>query len=328
MTTTLGWGILGTGGIARLFSSDLKTNGHTIAAVGSRSQATADSFAADYGIHNAHASYEALVEDPSVDVVYIATPHPFHAENATLALNAGKHVLIEKPFAINAREAREVVQLAEERGLVVLEAMWTRWLPHMLRVRELVAAGTLGDVRTMIVDHDQKLSIDPEHRLNAPELGGGALLDLGIYPVSFAWDIFGKPSTITAISSPTATGVDRQTAILFGYAGGQQAVMHTALDTLGPNEAAIIGTEGRIEIDSVWYTPTGFSVFDHKNVLVERFEQKVNGRGMHFQALELERLVAAGETAGTILPPSETVDIMEALDEVRRQIGLRYPGDG
>lgn len=328
MTKQLGWGILGSGGIARLFAGDLVTSGLTIAAVGSRSQATADSFAGEFGIHRSHASYEALVEDPSVDVVYVSTPHTFHAQNAKLALQAGKHVLVEKPFALNAVEAREVVELAEQRGLVVLEAMWTRWLPHMLRIRELIAAGALGEVRTVIADHGQKLSDDPTHRLNAPELGGGALLDLGIYPISFAWDVLRAPSTVSAISTPTATGVDRQTAIVLGYAGGQQALLHTALDARGQNEAAIIGTRGRIAIDSTWYVPTGFTLFDEHDVQVERFEQSVPGRGMQFQAMELERLVAAGETVGTILPPRETVAIMETMDEVRRQIGLRYPGEG
>jgi predicted dehydrogenase len=326
-TNSIGWGILGTGGIANAFASDLVENGFTVAAVGSRSQESADAFAAKYGIAVAHPSYEDLVADPSVQVIYVSTPHPFHAENAKLALNAGKHVLVEKPFSLNAAEAREVVELAESKGLVVLEAMWTRWLPHMVRLREVIAAGTIGDVRTVLADHNQKLPSDPEHRLNNPDLGGGALLDLGIYPVSFAWDILGKPETIATNSSPTVTGVDRQTAILLGYADGKQAVLHTALDTPGPNSASVLGTDGWIEIASTWYVPNSFIVYDTDGDIVEGFEAEVVGRGMQYQAWEIQRLINAGVTAGEVLPPSETVAIMETLDTIREQIGLRYPGD-
>jgi predicted dehydrogenase len=326
---SLRWGILGTGGIAHSQTGDLKGNGFTVTAVGSRSQQSADAFAAEFDIPTAHPSYEALVADPNVDIIYVSTPHPFHAENAMLALNAGKHVLLEKPFTINQAEAQAVVDLAASKGLVVLEAMWTRWMPHIARIHEIIAAGTLGDVRTVIADHNQHLPLDPSHRINNPDLGGGALLDLGIYPVSFAWSIFGAPTSVTAISSPTAsTGVDRQTAILLGYAGGQQAVLHTALDTAGPNTASIIGTEGWIHIDSVFYTPTSFTVYNSSQEVIERFEVvDPNGRGMHYQAAEAERLVAAGALSGDVLSTDETIGIMGTLDEVRRQIGLVYPGE-
>lgn len=327
MTDRLRWGILGTGGIARLFTSDLNLTGFTVSAVGSRTQESAEAFAAEFGIPRAHGSYEELAADPEVDAIYVSTPHPFHAENARLALEHGKHVLVEKPFTLNAEEAARVVELAAARGLVVLEAMWTRWLPHMVRVRELVASGALGEVRALLADHDQKLPLDPEHRIQNPVLGGGALLDLGIYPVSFAWDVFGAPSSVHAISSPTPTGVDRQTAIILGYPGGEQAVLHTQLDARGPSTATIVGTEARIEIEPVWYTPTSFSLIDATDAVLERFEQEVPGRGMQFQAAELERLVADGATAGEILPPAESVAIMGTLDEIRRQIGLRYPGE-
>lgn len=327
MTEPLRWGILGTGLIARLFTSDLNLTGHTVTAVGSRTQESADAFAAEHGIPRAHGSYEQLAADPEVDAIYISTPHPFHAEGALLALSHGKHVLVEKPFTLNAAEARQVVELAEEKGLVVLEAMWTRWLPHMTRIRELIASGALGEVRALIADHDQKLPEDPEHRIQNPALGGGALLDLGIYPVSFAWDVFGAPSSVYAISSPTPTGVDRQTAIVLGYPGGEQAVLHTQLDARGPSTAAIVGTEARIEIDPVWYTPTSFSLIDASDTVLERYELEVPGRGMQFQADELERLVAEGRSADDVLPPAETVAIMGTLDEIRSQIGLRYPGE-
>ncbi|MCU1554139.1 MAG: oxidoreductase [Arthrobacter sp.] len=321
------WGILGTGFIADLQASDLVDNGFTIQAVGSRTAASAAEFAAKFQIASAHGSYEDLVADPEVDVVYVSTPHPFHYENALLALNAGKHVLIEKPFAMNAGQAREIVDLAESKGLVALEAMWTRYLPHMVRIRELVRSGALGDVRTVIADHNQNLPKDPLHRLNDPALGGGALLDLGIYPVSFAFDVFGAPVNIRALASRTATGVDRQTAMIFEYSDGQQALLHCALDTAGPNRASIIGTEGSIAVDSVWYTPSPFTRYDADGNVVERFDERVTGRGMQYQAWEVERLIRAGATANDILSARESVRVMETIDDVRRQIGLSYEGD-
>ena len=327
MTDGLRWGILGTGGISTLFTSDLILTGHTVTAVGSRTQQSADAFAAAHGIPKAHPSYEALVADPEVDVIYVGTPHPFHAANATLALEAGKHVLVEKVFTVNQAQARAVVDLAASKGLVVLEAMWTRWMPHMIRIRELLAAGALGEVRSLIVDHDQKISTDPQHRLQNPDLGGGALLDLGIYPISFAWDVFGEPSSIYALSSPTPTGVDQNDAIVLGYPGGAKAIINTVLDAAGPNTAVLVGTEARIEIDPVWYSPTSFSLIGPDGTVIEHFDEKIPGRGMQFQADELERIVASGELAGTVLPPSQTVAIVGTLDEIRRQIGLKYPGE-
>ncbi|MET0976616.1 MAG: Gfo/Idh/MocA family oxidoreductase [Leifsonia sp.] len=327
MTDGLRWGILATGGIARMMVNDLVLNGFTVQAVGSRSQESADAFATEFGIPNAHPSYEALVADPEVDIIYVSTPHPFHAEHATLALEAGKHVLVEKPFTLNAGEARRVVALAEEKGLVVLEAMWTRWLPHMVRIREILDSGVLGDVHTLMADHTQDLPDDPGHRLNDLALGGGALLDLGIYPISFASALFGRPDSIQASATFKDTGADAQVATIFQYSGGRIATTLSASDTLGPNVASVLGTAGRIDIDAVWYSPTSFRVIDSTGTVVETFTSVVTGRGMQFQAAEAERLVAAGAIAGQILPPSETVEIIETLDAIRAQIGLRYPGE-
>jgi predicted dehydrogenase len=315
-TPPVRWGILGTGLIAGLQTSDLVEHGFTVQAVGSRNTATAREFAGRFGVATAHSSYQALVDDPDVDVVYVSSPHPFHHGHALLALNAGKHVLVEKPFAMNAAQAREVAELAASKGLVALEAMWTRYLPHMVRIRELTRSGALGEVRTVLADHTQNLPRDPAHRLNDPALGGGALLDLGIYPVSFAFDVLGAPTGIMAAASMTATGVDRQTAMIFEYAQGQQAVLNCALDTAGPNE-----------IDPIWYTPTGFTVYDDAGNVTERYEEPVSGRGMQYQAWEMERLIKAGATGNDILPPDETVGIMAALDAVRGRIGLRYASD-
>jgi predicted dehydrogenase len=323
----LRWGIVGTGGIAALFVADLQLTGHRVVAVGSRSQESADRFAARFAIPTAHSSYEALVADPEVDVVYVATPHPRHHHDASLALRAGKHVLVEKPFTLNAREAQAVVDLAAAQGLVVLEAMWTRWLPHMVEVRRLIADGTLGEVRSVLCDHTQLLSSDPKHRLNALELGGGALLDLGVYPISLASDLLGRPGLVQATATLKETGADAETGIQMRYEGGRIASLYCASTTRGPNRAAIIGTEGSIEIEAVWYTPTSFTLSDARGEIVSRYESNVAGRGMQFQADEIERLIAAGERSGEILPLTETVEIMATMDQIREQIGVRYPGE-
>jgi predicted dehydrogenase len=327
MADKLRWGILATGWITELFTQDLLRTGHRVTAVGSRSQASADRFAARFGIPTAHGSYAALAADPGVDIIYVATPHPLHADNAIMALNAGKHVLIEKPFTINAREAQAIVDLAASKGLVALEAMWTRFLPHMLRIREIVASGVLGEVRSVLADHTRDLPDDPAHRLNAMELGGGALLDLGIYPISFAIDILGLPTEISAMARFKATGADAEVATMFRHADGAMSVTLSTSDNGGPNVATILGTAGRIAIDSTWYVPTSFRVYDSDDRVIEAYTSTVEGRGMQFQAAEMERLVTAGLLGGDILPPEETVAIMQTLDTIRAQIGLRYPSE-
>jgi predicted dehydrogenase len=327
MTEDLRWGILATGLIARLFTADLLRFGHAVRAVGSRSRQTADRFAAEFGISKAHGSYEEFFADPEVDIVYVATPHPLHAANAIAALEAGKHVLVEKPFTINAAEAQEVADVAERKGLLALEAMWTRFLPHMIRIRGIVASGALGDIRAVIADHTQDLPDDPRHRLNALELGGGALLDLGIYPISFAWDILGPPQSVQATARFKATGADAEVATVFRHAGGAVSLTLSISDAAGPNVATVVGTQGRIDIDSVWYKPTSFRVYDNQGNVVEEFKSSVQGRGMQYQAAEVERLIKTGRLTSEILRLTETVAIMRTLDAIRAQIKLRYPGE-
>jgi len=216
--TGLRWGILATGGIAHAFARDLRTAGLDLRAVGSRRLEGARAFAEEFDVARVHGSYEALAADDEIDIVYIATPHPMHAENALLLLEHGKHVLIEKPFTLNADQAIAVRDLARAKGLLAMEAMWTRYLPHMIRIREIIESGTLGEIRAVFADHTQRISDDPAHRLNALELGGGALLDLGIYPVSFAWDMLGAPTSITATARLGGTGADTEVATIFTHA--------------------------------------------------------------------------------------------------------------
>jgi predicted dehydrogenase len=320
------WGILGTGGIAETFVTDLNATGIAVTAVGSRSQQSADDFGSRLGIAGRHSSYESLVADPNVDAVYVATPHPMHEANTLLAIAAGKHVLVEKPFMLNAAEARRVSQAATEAGVVVLEAMWTRFLPSMVRLREVIAAGTIGELRTLIAVHDQSLPRDPAHRINDPALGGGALLDLGVYPVSFAVDLFGAPTSIVARGDKTETGVDRQVALILEHEGGAVSLLHTALDAAIANTATIVGTEGRIELDATWYNQTPFSVYRGEE-LIERYDEQVVSRGMQYEAWELERIVHEGRRESALLPLDDSVAIMAVLDEARRQVGVVYPGE-
>ncbi|MGO3721994.1 Gfo/Idh/MocA family protein [Microbacterium gubbeenense] len=322
---TLRWGILATGGIARKFTSDLITAGLAVAAVGSRTQESADRFAGEFGIPAAHGSYAALAEDPGVDAIYIATPHPQHVEAARLALAGGQHVLIEKPITLTGFEAAEIRDLAEARGLVAMEAMWTRYVPMMARIREILAAGTIGEVRTVSADHTQSISTDPAHRLNALELGGGALLDLGIYPISFVWDVLGAPATIQASGRIGETGADTEVATVMTHASGAVSTTMSSSRGAGPNTAHIVGSRARIDIDRTWYNQTTFTVTSSDGSVIERYEEAIDGRGMQFQALALENAVATG--VAPLLSIDESTEIMRTLDEIRRQIGVRYPGE-
>ena len=323
--TGLRWGILATGGIAHAFARDLRTAGLDLRAVGSRRLEGARAFAEEFDVARVHGSYEALAADDDIDIVYIATPHPMHAENALLLLEHGKHVLIEKPFTLNADQAIAVRDLARAKGLLAMEAMWTRYLPHMIRIHDIIEAGTLGEIRAVFADHTQRISDDPAHRLNALELGGGALLDLGIYPVSFAWDMLGAPTSIAATARLGGTGADTEVATIFTHASGAVSTTLSSSRAAGPNTAHVVGTEGRIDIDRVWYTPTSFRVTAPDGTVLEEFVSDVEGRGMQFQALAAEETIAGGATDSERLPIDETVAIMETLDAVRRQIGLRYP---
>ncbi|MDT8910762.1 Gfo/Idh/MocA family oxidoreductase [Amycolatopsis sp. PS_44_ISF1] len=311
------WGIMGTGGIAGAFAEDLGlTDSGVISAVGSRNRESADRFADRFGVGVRHGSYADLANDPDVDVVYVATPHPMHHANALLALDAGKAVLVEKAFTMNAGEARELVAVARERGLFLMEAMWTRFLPHVRRIRELL--GDLGDLVTVLADHGQWFAEDPAFRLFAPELGGGALLDLGVYPVSFASMVLGAPNRVLSLSDPAFTGVDAQTSMLLGHASGAQAVLSCTLRAVGPTTATIVGTEARLEIEGAFYAPTSFTLIPRRGERT-RFEYTDEGSGLRHEADEVALRLRAGETESPHMPLDETVSIMETMDEVLAQ---------
>jgi predicted dehydrogenase len=319
------WGIIGTGGIAKAFARDLSYfNSHIVQAVGSRSLEKAGVFALEFPGCTSYGSYEELVADPMIDAVYVATPHPQHVANTILALKAGKPVLCEKPFAVNAIEAQAMIATARENDVALLEAMWTRFLPHIAQVREILSSGAIGEVVNVEADHGQYLIDSKNPRLTEPSLAGGALLDLGIYPVSFAHLVLGTPARITATGALTEKGVDSQTSAIFDYDNGAQAVVTTTLITGTPCRATIAGTLGRIEIDRTFYNPANMRLVMRDGTTTE-YPNTYKGHGLREQAAELERMVRNGEIESPLLTHKMTIEIMQSLDEIRTQIGLRYP---
>ncbi|MCU1362546.1 MAG: oxidoreductase protein [Acidimicrobiaceae bacterium] len=321
MNEPVRWGILGTGGIAHTFVSDLQFTPDGVAvAVGSRSQISADGFGDEFNIPRRYGSYSQLVQDDGVDAVYVATPHPMHFADASLALEHGKPVLVEKAFTMTGAQARDLIALARSRDLFLMEAMWTRFLPHMVALRESIRSGQLGEIVTLEADHGQWFPFDATFRLFAPELGGGALLDLGVYPVSFASMILGTPDRVLAMMEPTVTGVDGQTSMLFGYANGAQAVLTCTSSARTATRACVSGTEARIEIESDFYAPTSVSVISRTGER-ERVEFSTQGRGLHYEAQEVARCLREGLKESPSMPLEESVSIMETMDRVAGYLG-------
>lgn len=318
------WGILGPGGIAQAFAKDLTfIEGHTIGAVGSRSLANAQHFANTFG-GTAYGSYEELVADSSIDAIYVATPHPAHHDNVILALNAGKPVLCEKPFAVNAQQAQAMVDAAAKNKLALMEAMWARFLPHYAKVREIVASGVLGPILSIHADHGQRLADQGIARLVDPQLAGGALLDLGIYPISFAHMILGNPTSITSKAVMTDRGVDAQTSMIFSYDNGAQAVLTTTMIEQTPCRALVAGLHGWLEIDRTFYNPASMRVILNDGSVTE-YPSAYVGHGLREQAESFKQIVQSGAVESKVLTWKDTVDIMKSMDTVRSQIGLKYP---
>lgn len=325
MYETIRWGIVGTGNIASKLAAGLEVlDDAELVAVGSRSQSSADAFGEKFNIPRRYASYESLAADPDIDAVYVSTPHPYHYHNALLCLNHGKAVLVEKPFAINADEAAEMLNLAREKKLFLMEAMWTRFNPIIVRLRELLAADRIGEVRMLTADFGFSFGWKPEHRLLNPELGGGALLDVGIYPVSLAFMILGSPGTVMAQAHIGETGVDEQNAIIFGYASGALAVLQSAVRTATPQVAIVNGTKGRITIQSPWWVATHMTV-EVNGEEPEEIHLPLTGNGYNYEAAEVARCLREGRLESDVISWDESLKIMQTLDAIRAQWGLTYP---
>ncbi len=320
------WGILGAGNIAAHFAQTVSAGTRAqVVAVGSRNRDRAERFATAHGIPTTHVGYRDLVEDPQVDVVYIATPHSEHAENALLAIAAGKHVLVEKPFTRNAAEAERVFAAARAAGVFVMEAMWTRFLPHVAALHQVIDDGEIGDVVSVRADHGQAFAFDPKSRLFAPALAGGALLDLGVYPVAWALDFLGVPDEVKAMGQLTETGVDGQVTMALRYADRAQADLSTTLWAKTPTTSDISGTEGFIRVDGDFYEPTSFTV-RRRDGRSWRFEQPI-ARTFAHEAAEVARCVAEHVTQSPLMRWEDTVAVQRVMDEVRRQVGVVYPGE-
>lgn len=322
----LRWGILGAGFIAGKFVNAVTK--HTLAsvvAVGSRSRAKAETFASANNIPEAHEGYAALVADPAVEAVYVATPHSHHLEHALLAIGAGKPVLVEKPIARNAMEARRIAQAARAAGVFAMEAMWTRFLPHMQVMREILASSGIGDVIHVHAEHGQRFAFDAAHRLYDPALAGGALLDLGVYPLALVHDVLGAPERISAVGVLTETGVDGQATLALDYGGRRQASVSTTLWALSGIGATILGTEGRIEFGGPFLRPTQLKV-----VRPDGAEEVFDGRvpnGFQYEIAEVAACVEGGALESQTLPLADSIAVLETIDAAREQIGVRYPGE-
>ena len=327
MSDTVRWGILGTGKIARAFAAALKdTPGAVLAAVGSRSIATAQAFGAEFGAAASYGSYQELADAADVDLVYIGTPHTMHAESALMALNAGKGVLCEKPFTINRREAEEVVALARSKQLFLMEAMWTRFMPALAEVRRIIASGEIGPVHQVTADFGFAKSDGPEHRLFNPALGGGALLDLGIYPLSIAVALLGPVASVQAQAEMGATGVDVQTAFTLRHESGGMSICGCSLRAHTPSELKVSGELGYVRMHKQFHCTESISV-----VLADGTTRTVAtpfiGNGYAHEAIEAQRCLNAGLIESPGMTHDETLALMGVMDTIRAQIGLRYGAD-
>jgi len=322
MSDRIRWGILATGGIARSFAADLADLPEAeLVAIGSRSQASAAAFAEEFSVPRAHGSWAALAQDPEVDVIYVATPHSHHHEAALLCLHANKPVLVEKAFTLDVAQAQDLVTVARERHLFTMEAMWTRTLPAIRRIQELIADGAIGEVTHVSATFGLGMEFDPSHRLRNPALGGGALLDLGVYPVTFAHIFLGQPSQVRAWASLWPEGTDANTGIVLGYDSGAVATLHCGVRG-DSRRAYIVGTSGRIELNHGFHAPSRFSLF--RGDTVEDFDVPIRGHGLGYEAEEVMRCLRAGLIESPLIPLASTLDTMKILDAVRAQIGVTY----
>ena len=325
MTEPIRWGILGTGNIAHQFARGLAdTPDATLVAVGSRSIDTANTFADEFDVERRHPTYEELADDDGVDAVYVSTPHPFHRDNSILLLEHGKAVICEKPFTINAGDAKAVIDVARQRDVFLMEAMWTRYLPAVVRARELIAEGAIGDVRLVQADFGFRAGINPEGRLFNLALGGGALLDVGIYVISMASMILGpRPSRVASTTQIGETGVDEQSAFLLQYPGGELAVLSCAVRTGTAVEARIFGTEGSILLHGPFFKCGALTV--KRGGEEEHIDLPLEGNGYNYEAAEVGRCLRAGLKESDVMPLDETLALMELMDSIRAQWGLSYP---
>lgn len=313
---SLRWGIVGTGWIAERFVTSLRdftTQGRY--AVASSRPSSARDFAARMGMERAHAGVDDLLADPRVDVVYVATPHHTHEELALRAIAAGKPVLIEKPLGINGVQARRIADRAREAGVFAMEALWSLCLPKFDVLRQLIDDGRLGEVHTVLADIGEFFNSD--HRILRRELAGGAMLDLGTYPVALATWLLGKPSSVAAVASQAPSGVTAQTGMLLTYAGGAQAILHASLASGTPNNGVVTGSRGLVVLDAPFYHPGGLTFTDRDGHCGRYDEPRIGHLGLCYEAAEVARCVTAGLLESPLRPLTDSVSSLEVMDAVR-----------
>ncbi|WP_419228622.1 Gfo/Idh/MocA family protein [Gordonia sp. CPCC 205515] len=324
----LRWGILGPGWIAARFVAAL--NAHTeqkVVAVGSRSLPRAQEFAQQHGIGAAHGSYEELLADPQVDIIYVCTPHTEHRPNALAVLDAGKHVLVEKPLGINASQAREIADRSRATGLFAGEAMWTRFLPKFDVLRRLLDDGALGEIRTVMADHGEFFTTD--HRIYNPALAGGPMLDLGSYPVAFAQWTIGSPTRVAALGTPANDELNGQISAILGTASGAQALINTTILSDTPTDAAICGVDATIAIPGPFYQPGPFELRQRKGETLRYIEEHGGHEaGLHFSAVDAAREIVAGNTESTTHPLANVVATLHTMDAIRSELDIVFVGEG
>jgi predicted dehydrogenase len=320
------WGVVGPGAIASGFAEAMaQTDGGTIVAVASRSAERAAAFGDRFSIPSWYADYEALAADPAVDVVYVATPQSRHESHTLLMLEAGKHVLCEKPFALNATQGARMVAQARARGLFLMEAIWSRYLPAYLSLVDLIGEGRIGDPLLVEADFGFRRPLEPDHRLFDLALGGGALLDLGIYPIQLCSLVLGSPQRVVAEGVVGVTGVDEVNAAVLRYAGERMGVIKSAIRVGMACTARISGTDGWIDLPAFMHCPSSLTVTTSGGS--ERIEASYEGNGLRFEIEEVHRCLSEGLRESPSMPLDETLDLAATLDAIRAQLGVVYPGE-
>ena len=318
---TVRWGIVGPGRIASKVVGDFPhVPGAAVVAVASRSPDRARAFAAEHGIARAHGSYRDLLDDPDVDVLYVATPHPQHRAVALAALRAGKAVLVEKAFTVTPSATREIAAVAAETGVFAMEAMWTRFLPAVVRMRELLADGAVGEARTVQVDLGVRNPLTPGDRFVRPDLGGGALFDLTVYPISFAQMVLGTPTSVAARGVVT-DGVDLEESVLLAFGSGATATLTATLRCATPGQARVFGTDGWIDVLPRFHHPETI-VLHRDGRDPERITAPHRGTGYAHELIEVTECVAAGRPESAAMPLADTVTVQDVLGEVAGQLGM------
>jgi predicted dehydrogenase len=323
---TYNWGILGTGFIARKMAEALPLVPHSkLYAIGSRNPDTAREFARQYGTEKAYGSYEELVCDPSVDIVYIATPHNLHYENTIMCLDHGKHVLCEKPFAVNGCEVRGMIKKAKETNRFLMEALWTRFLPNLIKVKEMVDEGRIGRIKLLKADFGINVPFNPGHRLYNKQLIGGSLLDLGIYPLFLSLLLLGKPKTIRALAGFGSTGVDYNCSFTLGYEENTMAVMVSSVIAQTDVTAAIYGENGTIVFNPWWFTPVPAKLITTEGKTIQ-IKENSTGNGYNYEAAELIHCLEKGKMQSEFMSWDFSLLLIDTLDAIRKEIGLVYAG--